>query len=261
MDTLTVDQKRRMDNIRSGLEKKKVVVTNLWLENILRSMGAFASATTIDERHVYRKWLNCDLAAMNKSKTCISLLPSRIFSRRSTIIDDEITVQVNEMMDISKPPIDNTNDFLHIEEDDTEGFSGEEKENKTYKKATANSKPLPGRSQHKVKAPRMVMLQLTDGVQTVKAIEYEPINCFANQLAKGCKLLLSGSIQVHNSVLLLKSSNVEVLGGEVGDLAIERQSCAELNVTNECEAQATASASVTSQQLDYEEDVIWLDDD
>uniref|UniRef100_A0A182R703 RecQ-mediated genome instability protein 1 n=1 Tax=Anopheles funestus TaxID=62324 RepID=A0A182R703_ANOFN len=72
----------------------------------------------------------------------------------------------------------------------------------------------------KVKKRRMLKLELTDGKQTVLAMEHSPISCLTTKLTPGLKLLLTGPMRCVNKVILLEPRNVRVLGGEVDVLLI-----------------------------------------
>ncbi|XP_078071524.1 recQ-mediated genome instability protein 1 [Mustelus asterias] len=69
-----------------------------------------------------------------------------------------------------------------------------------------------------VKPTRMLMLQLTDGVQELQGMEYQPIPALYSDLSPGTKVLLQGNITCRLGLLLLKPENVRVLGGEVESL-------------------------------------------
>lgn len=68
---------------------------------------------------------------------------------------------------------------------------------------------------------RSLKLELTDGIQTVVAMEYKPIACLNTKLVPGCKILLTGPLQCINKVFLLEPRNVKLLGGEVSKYEIE----------------------------------------
>ncbi|KAB7500104.1 RecQ-mediated genome instability protein 1 [Armadillidium nasatum] len=70
------------------------------------------------------------------------------------------------------------------------------------------------------KPSRMLLLQLTDGTTVVQGMEYKPINSLSLAMKPGVKILLKGSIETRRGILLLTSSNVTVLGGEVESLLL-----------------------------------------
>lgn len=64
-------------------------------------------------------------------------------------------------------------------------------------------------------------MELTDGTQTIFAMEYKPILCLNTELRPGCKILLHGPIRCVNQILLLESqTNIKILGGESDSLLI-----------------------------------------
>lgn len=89
----------------------------------------------------------------------------------------------------------------------------------------------------------MLKLELTDGHDTVIAMEHCPIPCLTTKLYPGTKILIKGNFLVNtlrtrttsskyisttagpmrcvNKVLFLQQGNVKILGGEVEKLSIE----------------------------------------
>ena len=68
------------------------------------------------------------------------------------------------------------------------------------------------------KTSRMLKLVLTDGFQTIKAIEHEPIHDLKYPMNPGCKLKLKPPITCRRGVMMLTRKNVEFLGGEVEEM-------------------------------------------
>ncbi|KAM7416805.1 hypothetical protein PAMA_018732 [Pampus argenteus] len=68
------------------------------------------------------------------------------------------------------------------------------------------------------KPTRMLLLQVTDGVQSLEAMEYQPIPALSSALRPGVKLQLHGQMVCRLGMLLLGPSNIKILGGEVEDL-------------------------------------------
>ena len=63
------------------------------------------------------------------------------------------------------------------------------------------------------------MLQLTDGVRTVKGMEYLPNPSLdALNIQPGCKVVLLNKILCRKGVMLLRPENIRVLGGKVDSL-------------------------------------------
>ena len=71
------------------------------------------------------------------------------------------------------------------------------------------------------RAQRSLLLSLTDGVQTVEALETQPITCLPDLIKPGLKIQVTGPVTVRRGILMLQSNHVRVLGGEVEELADE----------------------------------------
>uniref|UniRef100_A0A182PC92 RecQ-mediated genome instability protein 1 n=1 Tax=Anopheles epiroticus TaxID=199890 RepID=A0A182PC92_9DIPT len=97
-----------------------------------------------------------------------------------------------------------------------------------------------------VKKRRILKLELTDGKQTVVAMEHSPIRCLNTKLTPGLKLLLSGPIRCINKVIFLEPRNVRVLGGEVDVLLIT-------NAYENVLLRALSKPANPNPKLDYEE--------
>lgn len=77
-------------------------------------------------------------------------------------------------------------------------------------------KKIPSKWEPKTK--RMLLLHLTDGCQSIQAMEYLPIGHLHLDLIPGTKILIKGPVECRRGVILLRPHNVELLGGEVSDL-------------------------------------------
>ncbi|VVD03666.1 unnamed protein product [Leptidea sinapis] len=67
---------------------------------------------------------------------------------------------------------------------------------------------------------KLQKLYMTDGVQDVSGIEYRPMRNLSCDITPGCKVLIKGPIECRRGILLLTESNMELLGGEVQEMAI-----------------------------------------
>uniref|UniRef100_A0A182JTR1 RecQ-mediated genome instability protein 1 n=1 Tax=Anopheles christyi TaxID=43041 RepID=A0A182JTR1_9DIPT len=97
-----------------------------------------------------------------------------------------------------------------------------------------------------LKKRRMLKLELTDGKQTVIAMEHSPIRCLNTKLTPGLKLLLTGPMRCVNKVVFLEPRNVRVLGGEVDVLLIT-------NAYENVLLRALNKPANPTPKLDYEE--------
>ena len=62
------------------------------------------------------------------------------------------------------------------------------------------------------------MLTVTDGVQTVEAMECEPISSLPDVIKPGCKIQITGPVTVRRGIICLKEGSVRLLGGEVEEM-------------------------------------------
>lgn len=70
------------------------------------------------------------------------------------------------------------------------------------------------------KSNRMLQLSLSDGKQTVKAIEYRPIPFLKAELYPGTKILIQGPVLCRRGIIMLEERHVTELGGEIDALII-----------------------------------------
>lgn len=64
----------------------------------------------------------------------------------------------------------------------------------------------------------MLQAHLSDGTQTIKAVEYQPVPQLNLDLIPGTKFLLKGPVECRRGVVLLRTHNLELVGGEVKSL-------------------------------------------
>ena len=68
------------------------------------------------------------------------------------------------------------------------------------------------------KPQRVMMLTVTDGFQTVEAMEHQVIKAIPDVVTPGMKIQVLGPVTVRRGIILLTSNNLRVLGGEVEEL-------------------------------------------
>lgn len=67
---------------------------------------------------------------------------------------------------------------------------------------------------------RMLRLHLHSSSSVgIDALELEPIACLANEPDAGCKIILAGAPHIHKGLVLLRSENVRLVGGDVAVLS------------------------------------------
>ncbi|XP_030422499.1 recQ-mediated genome instability protein 1 isoform X2 [Gopherus evgoodei] len=117
----------------------------------------------------------------------------------------QINKQIDSLVDVSQPA------YSQLQK-----IRGK---NTVNEEVTANTQ-APQKS-WEAKPTRMFMLQLTDGIHQIQGMEYQPIPVLHSNLPPGTKITIQGNIAYRLGVLLLKSENVKLLGGEVDALLEE----------------------------------------
>lgn len=148
-------------------------------------------------QRVLEQWLLADLRDLAHP-----VLPERISEALKTELDSCYCVQMDSVLDISQPAY---TQLQHIRGTDCSNDQVSAVTQETQRPWEA-------------KPTRMLMMQLTDGVQSLEGMEYRPIPALSTNLPPGTKLQLVGPIVVRLGMLLLKAENVKVLGGEVEQL-------------------------------------------
>ncbi|XP_013140846.1 PREDICTED: recQ-mediated genome instability protein 1-like isoform X2 [Papilio polytes] len=141
------------------------------------------------------QWLLNDLKDI-----CPGSLPQNLRNQHKISITGRFVLQINACVDIGTPAYQQ---YLKLQKVNTENIE-----------ATTNN-------DEKIPSHRMIKLYLTDGVQEVSGIEYRPMRNLSCDITPGCKLLLKGPVICRRGVMLLTEANVELLGGEVQELADE----------------------------------------
>ncbi|XP_061672736.1 recQ-mediated genome instability protein 1 [Syngnathoides biaculeatus] len=144
------------------------------------------------------QWLLTDLKNLD-----YPVLPEGLAHAHKTELSGTFCVQVDSLLDISQPA------YGQLQQ-----WRGTDCANDNVTAVTqSNQRPWEAR------ATRMLLLQVTDGVQSLEAMEYRPIPALSTALRPGAKLQLQGQMICRLGMLLLGPGNVKVLGGEVEDLA------------------------------------------
>ncbi|XP_076010102.1 recQ-mediated genome instability protein 1 isoform X2 [Genypterus blacodes] len=190
-------------------------------------------------QQVLDQWLLTDLRDLDHP-----VLPDGISQAQKTELSGTFCVQVDSLLDISQPAYGQLQRWRGTD-CGNDGVSAVTQE---------TQKPW------EIKTTRMLLLQVTDGVQSLEAMEYQPIAALSTALRPGTKLLLQGKMVCRLGVLLLGPANVKILGGEVEDLA-ERNNqgrllCRTLGLPEEQQQEEEAPPSphqVVDEELDDQE--------
>ncbi|XP_076847602.1 recQ-mediated genome instability protein 1 [Brachyhypopomus gauderio] len=184
----------------------QVQVPQTWLgaclDWILEEAGGVSMPQSQLNQQVLDQWLLTDLRDLAHP-----VLPAGISEAQKLELNGCYCLQVDSLLDVSQPA------YAQLQR-----VRGADCSNELVSAVTqATQRPWEARP------TRLLMLQLTDGVQSVEGMEYKPIPALSIDLPPGTKLQLVGTVMVRLGVLLLKAENVRVLGGEVDQL-VERHS-------------------------------------
>ncbi|XP_066926996.1 recQ-mediated genome instability protein 1-like [Clytia hemisphaerica] len=200
------------------LQRKHIKAQKDWLEAciewILEENGAGTSNSTFANL-VYEQWLMADLREISEP-----IFPSNIKKLKGNL-NGHFCVQVLSVIDIGYSAYSQLQKHKGQELDYDDGDEEEENEAKDFFKKSSDGAPKTANNKGKWKETqsRMLLIELNDGAQTIEGIEYSSINHLKiENIEPGCKLHLSGPIQCRNSMLLLKSENIQLLGGNVESL-------------------------------------------
>ncbi|KAM3939082.1 recQ-mediated genome instability protein 1 [Leptodactylus fuscus] len=181
-----------------------IKVPDLWLEACINwiqeeNQGSSLSQAVVNKQ-VFEQWLLTNLRDLQHQ-----VLPTAILDSLKFELSGFYAVQIDSLVDVSLPA------YSQLQK-----LRGRENMND---QVTATTQA----TQHswESKPSRMLMLQLTDGVQNIQGMEYQTVPLLHAGLPPGTKILLQGTITCRLGVLLLKPENVKVLGGEVEALVVE----------------------------------------
>lgn len=178
-----------------------VQVPPAWLDACVNWIKEEADRESVPQsqlnQRVLEQWLLTDLRDLAHP-----VLPERISEALKTELESCYCVQMDSVLDISQPA------YTQLQR-----IRGTDCANDQVSAVTQETQ-----RPWEAKPTRMLMLQLTDGVQSLEGMEYRPIPALSTNLPPGTKLQLVGPIVVRLGVLLLKAENVKVLGGEVEQL-------------------------------------------
>lgn len=178
-----------------------IQVPQTWLDACVEWVTEEAGGVVLPQaqlnQQVLDQWLLTDLRDLAHP-----LLPAGISEAEKMELNGCHCLQVDSLLDVSQPAYSQL-----------QCLRGSDCSNEEVTAVTqATQRPW------EAKPTRMLMLQLTDGVQNLEGIEYRPIPTLTANLPPGTKLQVVGRVMVRLGVLLLKPENVKVLGGEVEEL-------------------------------------------
>ncbi|XP_072137688.1 recQ-mediated genome instability protein 1 [Mobula birostris] len=180
-----------------------VKVPSHWLQACLDWIQQENQGTNLTQavinKQVFEQWLLTDLRDLD-----YQILPDGISEMHKSELSGFYCLQVDSLVDVSQPA------YSQLQKVRGKDITNEQVTSTEISQRSWEAKPT-----------RMLMLQLTDGVQELQAMEYQPVTALHCNLSPGTKILLLGNIACRLGVLLLKPENVRVLGGEVETLVEE----------------------------------------
>ncbi|XP_017269156.1 recQ-mediated genome instability protein 1 [Kryptolebias marmoratus] len=205
-----------------------------WLQGEAGGAGHLSQQQV--NQQVLDQWLLTDLRDLD-----FPTLPEGLAQAQKTQLSGTFCVQVDSLLDISQPA------YGQLQK-----WRGTDCSNDEVSAVTqATQRPW------EAKSTRMLLLEITDGVQSLEAMEYQSIPALSATLRPGAKLQLHGQMVCRLGVLLLGPSNVKILGGDVEDL-VERNNqgkvlCRTLGLQEEEQQQEGTEAPTPQQQQGIQE--------
>lgn len=179
--------------VRQYLASRYILVDEEWLNDCIEHFSTNSNTNETEiKRLVEEQWFLNDLKIV-----CPGTLPANLKNQHKYILQGNFVVQINSVIDIGTPAYQQ---YLKLKKVNMENVE-----------ATTNV-------EEKIPNHRMLMLQLTDGVQDISAIEYKPMRNLSCDIKPGFKILLKGPVVCRRGMLLLTENTVELLGGEVEEL-------------------------------------------
>ncbi|XP_056369060.1 recQ-mediated genome instability protein 1 [Oenanthe melanoleuca] len=181
--------------------KWHVKVPLTWLEACINWIQEENSGSNLSQaqinKQVFEQWLLTDLRDLE-----YPILPNCILDTPKGVLSGCYSIQIDSLVDVSQPA------YSQLQK-----LKGKSTVNEEVTASTqAFQKPW------EAKPTRMLMLQLTDGINQIQGMEYQPVPVLCSNLPPGTKITVQGNIAYRLGVLLLKAENIKLLGGEVDAL-------------------------------------------
>ncbi|XP_069123332.1 recQ-mediated genome instability protein 1-like [Argopecten irradians] len=188
---------------RAWLRSRSVLVPDDWLEACVEwikeeNQGNSIIQSRINEL-VFEQWLLADLHELGTH-----CLPNGLTEATKYQLSGSYALQIDSMVDVGK------SFYSQLQK-----IQGTENANAAVSAEASDQKPW------EPKPSQMMMLNLTDGTNNIKGMEYKPMSCLGPKLQPGTKVIVSGSVMCRRGVLFLTNNNLRVMGGEVDTLIEE----------------------------------------
>ncbi|KAG6462874.1 hypothetical protein O3G_MSEX013513 [Manduca sexta] len=174
--------------VRSFLASNHMFVEDEWLtgcvDYLTENSGGNLSLTEV-QNLAKEQWLLNDL-----NDICPGCLPPNLASQTKTVLNGRYMLQINATIDI--------------------GTSAYQQYLKLQK---VNMDNVETTTRHEDKVPN-------HGEQELTAIEYKPMRNSSCDISPGAKILIKGPVNCRRGIILLTESSIELMGGDVADIAI-----------------------------------------
>lgn len=185
---------------KAFFDLRHIHLSNDWLESCIEWIYSEHHDQAMDEStlhsEVYQQWICLDLAVVQ-----ISVLPSNLTAQLKVVLKDTYCLQMTQVIDISRSKMSQLNTIR--------GTASCSKNDQDYEKVEMTET-----------GKRMLQLTLTDGVQTIQAVEYKSVACLSSNLQPGVKVKIIGPVTMRRGRIMLEPRNIEIIGGQVDDLVI-----------------------------------------
>jgi hypothetical protein len=185
-------------NIKTFFNSIQVHFSDIWLESCVNwcKNEVLNPNYTLKELQskVYEQWLLLDLRDIE-----VRTLPPELSTKQHFVLNGNFCLQMMQVVDISKPKLWQLQKIRN---------------SNSLTRGTQQDADVAGTGK------RMLLLTLTDGMQEVQGMEYQPISSLNLNIAPGAKIRIMGPVVIRRGRLMLEQQNVKVLGGEVDELLV-----------------------------------------
>lgn len=185
-----------MNSVKDYLAAHHMYAVDDWLSGLLDYFSGDTESNYSEseiQNLAKEQWMLNDLKDISPGS-----LPANLKNQPRTILQGKFALQINSAIDIGTPAYQQYQKLLKVNLENVE--------------ATTNY-------EDKISSRRMMKLYLTDGVQEISAIEYKPMRNLTCDITPGLKVLIKGPIECRRGVLLLTEDKIDLLGGEVQEIA------------------------------------------
>ena len=201
-----------MFSVRRYFEQRHLNASTEWVDacvNWVKSQNPSASTSKIIQDS-FQQWLLTDIrgdGVQNQETARNQLSIVKSDQLKVSLPAGHYTVQVNSAHDIGSSAYSQLQKINKVRDENSRVSADETESSRQY---TAAWQP---------KANRMLKFTLTNGFETVSAVEHQSLTSIISiPVQPGLKLTLSGPIVVRRGILFLEPSNVKVLGGHVEEM-------------------------------------------